>query len=137
MNEDIRHLKLLSIFHYVLGVITFGFCLFPGIYVVVGGLTSFQRLKASPDPPPPFLGWFIFAIGLGLLLSYVVITVCLVLAGRYLARHRHPTFCLVVAALECMLMPFGTVLGVLTIIVLNRPSLRNLFSQPLAIADPS
>ena len=38
----------------------------------------------------------------------------------------HYLYCLVVAAVECMLVPFGTVLGVLTIIVLNRPSVKAL-----------
>jgi hypothetical protein len=36
-------------------------------------------------------------------------------------------YCLVVAGIECIFMPFGTVLGVFTIIVLMRPSVRNLF----------
>jgi len=34
-----------------------------------------------------------------------------------------------VAAVECIFMPFGTVLGVFTIIVLNRPSIKALFQQ--------
>jgi hypothetical protein len=42
---------------------------------------------------------------------------------------------LVGAALACTLMPFGTVLGVFTIIVLSRPSVRVLFSQPIEVAD--
>ena len=33
------------------------------------------------------------------------------------------------AAIECMFFPFGTVLGVLTIIVLIRPSVKPLFVQ--------
>ena len=37
-------------------------------------------------------------------------------------------FCLVIAALLCMITPFGTVLGVFTIIVLVRPSVKLLFT---------
>ena len=36
-------------------------------------------------------------------------------------------YCLVVAAIECLFIPFGTVLGVFTIVVLNRSSVRSLF----------
>jgi len=36
-------------------------------------------------------------------------------------------FCLVMAGVECIFTPFGTVLGVLTIIVLVRPSVKELF----------
>ena len=53
--------------------------------------------------------------------------VCLALAGRYLLQRTHYTFCLVVAAIACLLMPFGTALGIFTIIVLMRPSVREMF----------
>jgi hypothetical protein len=39
---------------------------------------------------------------------------------------------LVIAAVECIFFPFGTVLGVLTIIVLMRPSIKSLFGVPSA-----
>ncbi len=39
-------------------------------------------------------------------------------------------FCLVMACVACLFMPFGTVLGVFTIIVLARPSVQTLFSRP-------
>jgi len=48
--------------------------------------------------------------------------------ARFLARRRHYLFCLVMAAIECAYMPFGTVLGVFTIIVLMRDSVKQLFS---------
>jgi hypothetical protein len=40
--------------------------------------------------------------------------------------------CFVVAAIECIFMPFGTVLGVFTIIVLSRPSVKALFQSEAA-----
>jgi len=55
------------------------------------------------------------------------LAVCMLIAGRNLAKRRHHTFCLVVAAISCIFMPFGTILGVLTIIVLMRPSVKGLF----------
>ena len=55
--------------------------------------------------------------------------VVLLFAARYLQEHRRYMFCLIVAGLECVFMPFGTVLGVFTIIVLLRPSVRQLFGE--------
>ncbi len=52
----------------------------------------------------------------------------MLLAGRKLARRRSWTFCLVVASIECLFMPYGTVLGVFTIIVLLRPTVKELFA---------
>ena len=57
------------------------------------------------------------------------VAICVIVAGRFLARRVHYTFCLVVAAIACLFMPFGTVLGVLTIIVLMRPSVKALFVE--------
>jgi hypothetical protein len=58
--------------------------------------------------------------------SFAIVLLC---AGRCLQERRRHTFCLVVAGLECMMMPFGTVLGVFTIIVLLRPAVRQLFGE--------
>jgi O-antigen/teichoic acid export membrane protein len=49
-------------------------------------------------------------------------------AGRCLTQRRRYTLCLVVAALSCMLMPFGTVLGIFTLIVLMRPPVKAAFA---------
>jgi len=53
--------------------------------------------------------------------------ILLILSGRYLRRHVNYTFCLVMAGVACIFMPFGTVLGVFTILVLVRPSVKTAF----------
>jgi len=45
-----------------------------------------------------------------------------------LKRRVSYTFCLVVAGIECILMPFGTVLAVFTIVVLMKDSVKALFA---------
>jgi hypothetical protein len=52
------------------------------------------------------------------------------LAGRKLASHRSRTFCIVIAALCCILVPLGTLLGVFTLVVLSRQSVQALFDAP-------
>ena len=44
-----------------------------------------------------------------------------------LGQRRSHTLCLVAAALSCVFMPFGTLLGVCTFVVLLRPSVAPLF----------
>lgn len=44
-------------------------------------------------------------------------------------------YCLVMAGIECMFMPFGTVLGVFTIIVLMRESVQKLFAANEPLVD--
>jgi hypothetical protein len=52
----------------------------------------------------------------------------LVAAGRSIARRKRHLFCLIVAGMACLMMPFGTVLGVFTLITLNRPSVKAKFN---------
>ena len=49
------------------------------------------------------------------------------LAGRRRKRRRSWTFCLAIAAIECIFMSFETVLGAFTDIVLMRQSVKELF----------
>jgi hypothetical protein len=52
----------------------------------------------------------------------------IIAAGRKRSRRASRTFCLVGAGLECVLVPFGTVLGVFTIIMLMKESVKPLFA---------
>jgi hypothetical protein len=130
MSQDEEHLKLLSIFHYVVGGITGFFACFPiihfiiGIFVLAVGLTG-----ASDDERFPLLIFglmFTLIAGLIILCGWTL-AVCLIVSGRNLARRRRYNFCFVIACISCLLMPYGTVLGVFTIIVLMRPTVKELF----------
>ena len=63
--------------------------------------------------------------------------VCLALAGRYLSRRRRYTYCLVMGGVACIFMPFGTVLGVFTIITLVRDSVKRLFRRDDGAGSPA
>lgn len=129
MNQDQEHLKLLSIFHYIVGGIAAFFFLFPLIYLVLGVLFLIvpNRLIGSGTPPPFFLGWIFITLGGGFMVVGWAFAVCVILAGRFIVRRKHYIFCLVMASLNCLFMPFGTILGVFTIVVLVRPSVKALF----------
>ncbi len=81
----------------------------------------------GPEAPPPFLGWFFIIIPGVFILAGWTLAGLIITAGRKLRRRTSHTFCLVVAGVECMFMPFGTVLGVFTIVVLMRDSVKELF----------
>src|SRR2546422_6352655 len=118
MTKDEENLRLLSIFHYVVAGIAGIFALFPLLYVGMGALMLCGKFDAPhQDPMARPFRWVMIFIGAFFFLARLAFVVCLVLAGRYLTRRRHYTFCLVAAALACMFMPFGTVLGGFTIVV--------------------
>lgn len=130
-NQDKEHLKILSICHYVLA----GLCVFPllyGLFYMVMGVFFGAMIASSPQPengPPPALfgGIFVF---IGLIISGIALTFGLLLykAGRNLSGTRSYTFCFVIACIACVFMPFGTILGIFTIIVLMRESVKAMFN---------
>jgi hypothetical protein len=51
----------------------------------------------------------------------------MVVVGRSLTARKRHLLCVVVAALECLWMPFGTILGIFTLLLIMKPHVRALF----------
>lgn len=132
-REDEEHLHLLSIFHYVVAVIGGLIACIPLIHVTIGAFMAFcPDIFADghpPSPPPQWVGFLFMAIGLFACSVGWGFAIALAFAGRCLARRRYYYYCFVLAALACSFFPFGTVLGVFTIIVLCRPAVRAAFES--------
>jgi hypothetical protein len=130
MNQNDEHLKLLSIFNYVVAVVAAGVALFPIIHLVIGlaMLLAPNKFDAHPDPMTRLVGILFVIFAALFILAGWTLAVVIFLVGRFLARRRHHTFCLTMAAVECLFMPFGTVLGVFTIMVLGHPSVKQMFA---------
>lgn len=88
-------------------------------------------VSVSPGAPPPLFGWMFVVMGTFAIIFMETLAFLSFVAGRCLAKRRGKTWIQVVAALSCLSVPFGTLLGVFTFIVLSRPSVASLFdSQP-------
>ena len=127
MNQDEEHLKLLSIFHYVVGGLAALVSCFPVLHLTIGIAIACGVLEGA-DGPPRVVGWLFIVPAAIIILVGWTLAVCILVAGKKLARHEARTYCLVIAGIECLFMPVGTVLGVFTIIVLTRESVRQVFS---------
>ena len=128
MNQDLEHLKLLAIFHYVVAGMTALFACIPFLHFFMGlALATGTLGDTDPEARPIGIGIMVFA-ALFILAGWTLATL-IACAGRSLQTRRRYTFCLVVAGVECILMPFGTVLGVFTIIVLMRDTVKELFGK--------
>ncbi|HEY8563496.1 MAG TPA: hypothetical protein VIL74_24165 [Pyrinomonadaceae bacterium] len=130
--KDAEHLKILSICFYVLSGLTLFPVLFGLIYIVFGiffgvALSSVETTRPGEAPPPAFLGGFFIVFGLIFAGIFGTLGVLILKAGRNLSKRQGYTFCFVVACLVCLWMPLGTVLGIFTIIVLTRDSVKALF----------
>lgn len=130
-HQDLEHLKLLAIFHYVLaGVLAF-FSSWALIYYGLGMamLTGAMNQGRPGQGEEQFVGLLFVGIGIAFIMLGLGFGMALVVAGRSLAQQIHYRFCVVMAGMECLYMPIGTVLGVFTLIVLTRPSVRARFPR--------
>jgi hypothetical protein len=131
---DLEHLRILRIGYLVSAGMSAFFGLFGFIYVLMG--VMFTRLPfEGGQGPPAFFGWFFavfgfvfvaIGIGVGLLKFYT---------AQCLQQRRSRTFCLVIAAVTCLGIPYGTLLGVLTFVVLTRPGVSRLFDGNLTAPE--
>ena len=135
MNQDAELLRLLTIFHFVCAGMAALFACFPIIHLILGLVMVFHPGVFGPgaNQPPKFLGWFLVLFAGAIIMAGWVFAGLVAWAGRCLGRRKHYQFCLVMACVACLFMPFGTVLGVFTIIVLVRPSVKALFGQPASL----
>ena len=139
MTQDEEHLRLLSIFHYVVGGLAGLFALFPIFHLIFGlfFILAPEKFAGKGEPPPAFLGWLFVIFGVVFITIGWTFAAFILTAGRFLARRKHYLFCLTMAGVECLFMPFGTVLGVFTIIVLIREPVKQLFAINNPLPPPA
>lgn len=142
MNENESQLHSLAIAHYCVGGVMVLFACVPlfhmffGLAMIMGwgdvqeALITQNDSLPMPQPfPPQLFGWFFFAMGLVFFLIGQATSIAIVASGRYLKRRKNYTFSFVIACVACMFIPIGTILGVFTIIVLSRESVKGLYSR--------
>ena len=83
--------------------------------------------QKNGEPPPHFVAWLLIGLGCFFFLLGLIFAACIVLSGRSIGRHRRDWFTFVLACVECLFVRFGVVLGVFTIIVLSRRSVKELY----------
>ncbi|HEY9249604.1 MAG TPA: hypothetical protein VIO38_10745 [Rariglobus sp.] len=135
-SVDAGHLDLLAIFHFVLtglSLLGLGFLSLHWLmmHTVLENPAIWENAK-TPPPPKEFLAMFKwFYLFMGLVTG--VMGAGNLISGFCIRRRRGRTFTLVVGGLDCLMIPFGTALGIFTIIVLSRDSVRETYE---AAANP-
>ena len=144
--EDTEHLSALSIGHFILS----GVALLGGIPTLVFGIAGAKlidevgsdlsmamgeipgqavtdALGGSPEAMAQDLNSLIITMIVGGLLIALISALHLAVVGVQIRNRRWWTVCYLTGWGECLMFPFGTVLGIFTIIVLSRPSVKRLF----------
>jgi hypothetical protein len=133
-EQDVEHLKMLSIGHYAVAIISAILALVPIVHFSIGLVILIDpEAIGIHDAPPRWLGLVIVGIGAALLLIGFALAIATALAGRYIEQRRRYAFVLVTAAVNCLAVPFGTVLGILTLLKIVQPRVRDMFQHPAAL----
>jgi hypothetical protein len=128
--EDLEHLRLLAIFHYVVAGMQALFACLPLIHLTVGIAMLTVPKRMGSDGAEGMVGWMFVVMATVFILAGWTIALCTFFAGRALAARRRWVYCVVVdALLAALCMPFGTILGVLSILVLVRPQVKAAFGH--------
>ena len=128
-TEDQEHLKLLAIGHYVVGGIGVFFACLPLIHLTIGLVFLFGDGidLDTGEEVPAFIGVLFAVIGGMMFLFGQACAWCVIYSGRQIAQRKKHTFSFIIGCVNCMFFPFGTILGVFTIIVLSRDSVKALY----------
>ena len=135
---DDEHLKLLSLGYMVSAAGTLITSIFSLLYVVAGmvvvGILS-RRPEVTTNigaQAPAFIGWIIEGLGIGLFFVTLALAAAKFRAAICIKRRKSRTFCMVMAGISCIAIPYGTILGVLTFMVFSRPSVMRQFQSSVA-----
>nr|WP_320131714.1 hypothetical protein [uncultured Holophaga sp.] len=128
---DGEHLRLLGIGYLISGGLCAACSLLGGLYMLMGAVVLLiSRLPSggADQPPPALLGGLLMAMGTLIFVVLLSLAALKFYAARCLKHRRRRSFCLVVAGLSCLEIPYGTAIGILSFMVLGRASVRKLFA---------
>lgn len=132
---DDEHLKVLWICYIVSAAVSALFSVIGLFYMAMGmfmGAMISQMPNNGPgnnQPPPAFVGWLFGGIGFVFFLLMIAIGLLKLRAAFCIKQRKSRTFCMIVAAICCLGIPYGTLLGVFTFLVLGRGSVMSQFAE--------
>lgn len=130
---DSEHLRLLAMFHYISGAMTL---LFSGLFLLqllvfkaIAGHVDHTRFETGQDEIPIEI-LNIFMIGFtGITMFGVLFGIAQIVSGVFLAKRKNWLFSFIVALPNAFMIPYGTMLAIFTLIVLDRPSVKAIYGK--------
>jgi hypothetical protein len=127
--RDVEHLRLLSTFHFIgVGLAVLGIAMVAAQYATLQSMLSDPKVWGTRGRPMPgevltIFRWMFVVIAVWTLGTGVLN----LLSALFIRARKHRKFSIVVAALNCIHVPLGTAMGVFTMVVLMRDSVRELY----------
>jgi len=130
MNLRTNNLDTFKILYLLKGVLTLLFSIVPLFYIFffkyfveVGNLENLPKNL-------PFDFYTIFMVlGIAGFVFLAIISILLFLTSRYLGKIKNYNFIFVIAILSCFSGVLGILLGVFTLVELNKPEIKKMFEK--------
>jgi hypothetical protein len=135
-EKDTADLKTLSIFWYILAALqTLAGCVVIGylLFVLLMGASMVSSGDSDGAAAGAFFSGIMGCIGLFALALWWGLAFLNFLVARGLPQRKRRTLCFIMAVWICFLAPLGTILGVITLLVLNRPTVKDFPALPAAV----
>lgn len=133
MDTNKNHLDILSVFHYVFAGITGISACFPIFHLIMGLSMLFGNFFPEDVGAEIPFSFEMFGLMFTIIPAAIIIigwffAIAIAISGYFLSKRRNYLFSLIVAAISCVFMPFGTILGVFTIVVLLKDDVKDLYT---------
>ncbi|MBK9518615.1 MAG: hypothetical protein IPO09_14940 [Anaeromyxobacter sp.] len=135
-HQSHRALGPLPLLHHVLAALALVAAVVPALYLYFGVALLSGGFGPDHGPAAPGLAWQVVGGGLAGVLLMAGYALLLVSAGRALGGLRRWQLVCATAWLSLAFPPFGTLLGVATLLTLRRPEVRRLFGRAATAAWP-
>lgn len=122
------NINTISTLHLVKGILTFLGSLFFIAYAFMGGI--FSNLPMDQATQPPFDIAMIFYIigGVGFIIC-LILGILNIISYNYLKQRKNHSFIFAVSIINCLSGVLGIVLGIFTIIEINKPHIKDTFNK--------
>jgi len=132
-DNDLGQLKLIAIFHYLVGaftILSIGLMAlhFKLMSVMMNNPDAWNQTApgSMPAMPDEFFKIMVIFYWIGGIAAFIA-GILLITSGRSIQKLKNRNFSMVVAAISCVFFPFGTILGVFTLIKLSASTVKSLY----------
>jgi hypothetical protein len=131
---DSERLKWISFFHYLSGAMTILFSLISTIYLIFFAFIAFNPEFINEENMEQavnaqyFMKIF-FAVFSVFVLAGIIYGICEIVSGLYIKQRKNRVFSLIVAIPRILFFPYGTILSIFTLMMLERDSVKEQYEK--------
>jgi hypothetical protein len=131
---DEEHLRLLGLFHYIFGGIVLAysalvllyFVFFLFVFETIWHDYPMNTFSYQEELNPGFFK-LLMIIGIFIFVIMLVVGILELLSGKFIKAKKHRNFSYVIAIINLLSIPYGTILGIMTLTVLGKNSVKELY----------